>query len=370
MPSDPKKTLSAGSLVEDTQTIAKLQRENKRISAELTKAKTALATATVKLKELITESKRNKELLLLAAKKENEQAATIISLRTELDHVIKREQNAQINALAQITQLQKTLKELQGEKESMRAACEKLDLRLKETDGALVEYRKSDDLFIAALGALRPTLPALANIEQKPVPVIKVLFETILDARQQLEKMSSLEKQLIEEQAKNEATDKLNNQIGRLVEENRLLHEQLEMVSADSNSFAAKAKEANASITSAVEAAVAKTVAEAQQTKLILDDKVSRLETENKSLMEQMKSNNKIAFVSPERVSTLLDDFYGNLRTRLKGLDLQDSEIRLKVGFASLSDTVSGFVIPTAGNTAEIKDSLGEVVLRLGKNES
>ncbi|NTV92026.1 MAG: hypothetical protein HGA72_01730 [Chlorobiaceae bacterium] len=82
-----------------------------------------------------------------------------------------------------------------------------------------------------------------------------------------------------------------------------------------------------------------------------------------------MDSTHKVAFVPPERVSALLDEFYANIRTNLKGLDVHDSEVRLKVGFGSLSAGHTGFVIPTAGNTAEIKDSLGEVVLRLGKKD-
>ncbi|ABL66672.1 coiled-coil domain-containing protein [Chlorobium phaeobacteroides] len=429
MPPERKKPIKPVILPGDAQLVAKLQQDNKRIQEELGKAQEELKSATVKmqtqerarskieaellrlkpasrlldtvtadseglwtgLRSAITEiSKKDaalKEQLQIAEKKESEYQAGTTTLRSELDLVLKREQSGQIKALAQITELQKSLKTAEREhvafaqqaavkeagwtreQDALKDALKKSETRFQATERTLTEYRKSEELFTASLAALHPAVPSLAGVEPKPVSVMKALFQELLEARQQLGRVSALEAQLKEEQAKNAASDKLDSRIGSLVEENRLLQEQLDGLSTDSKLFAEKAKEATATLETAVANAKASASAETEKQRIDLDRKVSKLEAENVSLLQQMDSTHKVAFVPPERVSALLDEFYANIRTNLKGLDVQDSEVRLKVGFGSLSSGHTGFVIPTAGNTAEIKDSLGEVVLRLGKKD-
>lgn len=429
MPPERKKPINPVLLPGDAQLIAKLQQENKRIQEDLVKAQEELKSATVKilaqdrerskieaelvrlkpaspifnsvtpdmeglwtgLRSAITEiSKKDaamKKQLQLAEKKESEHLAATASLRSELDLTVKREQNGQIRALAQITELQKALKKEKSahaalmqqaaikedgwkrERDTLQDALRKSEIRFQEADKTAAEHRKSEELFTASLAALIPVVPTLAGVEPKPVPVMKALLQELLEARRQPGRVSALEEQLKEERAKNAAADKLDSRIGRLIEENRLLQEKLDGVTADSKLFAEKAKEANAMLETAVESARVSASGETEKIRVDFDRKVKRLEVENASLLQQMDSTNKIAFVPPERVSALLDEFYANIRTNLKGLDVQDSEVRLKVGFGSLSEGHTGFVIPTAGNTAEIKDSLGEVMLRLAKKD-
>ncbi len=283
--------------------------------------------------------------------------------RKELDIVIKREQSAQMKALADIETLQQTLKSSRGELDILRKQSdenvllwnkEREDLR-KTLNDLQLERQGSDELLAASIDALRKVVPAVGDVEAKPVPVMNVLLKALLDER-----------------AKNARTEKIDDRIGKLIEENRIQQELLDSLTLDARTFEAQAKTATLKLSETVEKAVAQAKADGELSKATLSKKLEKLEADNGSLMQQMASTKKVAFVAPERVANLLDDFYGKLRTNLKGLDVRDSEVRLKVGFASMgsdSNSQSGFVIPTAGNTAEIKDSLGEVVLRLGRND-
>ena len=286
---------------------------------------------------------------------------TVEASRKELDTVIKREQSVQMKALADIETLQQTLKSSRGELDILRKQSdenvllwnkERDELR-KTVNDLQLERQGSDELVAASIDALRKVVPAVGDVEAKPVPVMNVLL-----------------KALLEERAKNAQTEKIDERIGKLIEENRIQQELLESLTLDARTFEAQAKTATLKLSETVEKAVAQAKADGELSKATLSKKLEKLEADNGSLMQQMASTKKVAFVAPERVANLLDDFYGKLRTNLKGLDVRDSEVRLKVGFASLgseSDSQSGFVIPTAGNTAEIKDSLGELVLQIGR---
>ena len=177
--------------------------------------------------------------------------------------------------------------------------------------------------------------------------------------------LESLEKKLKEIAA----AEQLDLRLGNLIEENRRLQEQLDASSENSKIFENQAREAAKSADQKIASAVAAVTAQAERAREPLSRKVAALEAENSALRTQLESSGKVAAVPPERVSMLLEDFYDKLQGNLKGFAVNDSEIRLKIGFGSLSDNRVGFVIPTAGNTAEIKDSLSEITLRLGKKE-
>lgn len=283
--------------------------------------------------------------------------------RQELDIVIKREQSAQMKALADIETLKQTVTNSRDELDILRKQSDENVLLLnkereelkKRLNDSQLEHQASEELLATSINALRQVVPAVGNVEAKPVPVMNVLLKALLDER-----------------AKNAATEKVDARIGKLIEENRIQQEQLEALALDTKTFEVQAKTATLKLNDAIEKAVAQTKADGELSRSKLSKQLEMLEADNSSLMKQMANDKKVAFVAPERVANLLDDFYGKLRTNLNGLDIRDSEIRLKVGFASLGslpESQSGFVIPTAGNTAEIKDSLGEVVLRLGRND-
>jgi hypothetical protein len=54
-------------------------------------------------------------------------------------------------------------------------------------------------------------------------------------------------------------------------------------------------------------------------------------------------------------------------KLNLKEMDARESEIRLKVGFAGISEKDAGIVVPTAENIDEIRQGLSEVVVRPGR---
>jgi hypothetical protein len=54
-------------------------------------------------------------------------------------------------------------------------------------------------------------------------------------------------------------------------------------------------------------------------------------------------------------------------KLNLKEMDARESEIRLKVGVAGISEKDAGIVVPTAENIDEIRQGLSEVVVRPGR---
>jgi len=333
--------------------ITRLQRENAAMQTQLVKVREELNSVSIKAQ---SDAKASRAQIVELQK-------TVEASRKELDIVIKREQSSQIKALADIEALQQALKSSRSElaiirKQSDENALiwnkEREELK-KALNDTLAERKASDELIAASINALRQVIPAIGDVEAKPVPVMNVLLKAFLDEKQ-----------------KNAATETVDIRIGKLVEENRIQQEQLDSVNLDAKTFETQAKNATLKLNEAIKKAVDQVKSDGELSRTVLEKKLEKLEADNSSLMLQMASTKKIAFVAPERVANLLDDFYGKLRTNLKGLDVRDSEIRLKVGFGSLGslpESQSGFVIPTAGNTAEIKDSLGEVVLRLGRTE-
>lgn len=84
------------------------------------------------------------------------------------------------------------------------------------------------------------------------------------------------------------------------------------------------------------------------------------------SLQAQLAAQGRTPFLSPNHVSSLLDQFHASISQGLSGLSVKESEVRLKVAFGGLSPESGGIMVPTTENLAEIREGLSEVVLKLG----
>lgn len=361
--------------------IRALEVKEKKSEAEAAAAQKAFTV------ELEKSSGRYERSLKILQEEKTEAQQSLESVRNELKAVVAREQNSQIKALAEAAELRETVQKSRlaldalhkkkeeaeslwaKEREGLLRSLEQLQEKKNELATTLLDRQKQDEQFVAALAPLQKVLPALKEVEAKPEPVLRVVLEELLMTRKALGRIADLEKMLEEEKAKSVDAGTLDTRIGRLLEENRSLQEHLDALAENSKIFEKQAVEAAIMIKEKVAAATAAANAQAEQAQKAVARNLAMLETENSSLRVQLESSGKIAFVQPERVSMLLDDFYRTIQKNITGLDVRDSEVRLKVGFGGLAGDEAGFVIPTAGNTQEIKESLGEIVLRLGKKE-
>jgi len=362
--------------------------QEKKIGALEERVKKIEADADAAGNGFAAELKQRSALLERSLKKieqeRDEARQTLDSVRDELKGVVSREQNNQIKALAEITELreaagknrlalealQKKTAETevlwQREREGILRNLEKMQAEKDELAAALLERRQEDEQFAAALASLRDSYPLLEKVEARPEPVLRVLLKELLFG---LSKVAEMEAELAEAEAKVVAAENLDQRIGKLLAENRQLQEQFDSLVANSRIFEQQAVESAKLLKEKVAAAVAEANARADLDRKSIVRNCDVLEAENSSLRAQLESSGKIAFVRPERVSLLLNDFYASIQNAFSGLDVRESEVRLKVGFGGLAEEQAGFVIPTAGNTQEIRDSLGEIVLRLGRKD-
>lgn len=401
--------------------LKKLKQENTVLKKQLSTRETELKTTDQKLSAIQEERRRSAETLVLkdreitALKRQLDEIGTVsanrrefeeklreqqtviqriesqkssledafTSFRKERDMEIKRYQADQVKALAERTALEASLRDvrkeldasasalavntaaLQKERDAQNRFIEQCRAELRKEMQLNAEYRKKDQAFAAILVSLRQSSPVFRETAAEPAEVINVFSRLLSECREKLETVEELEDRLREAQLKTTEADKLDSRIGELIALNRELNEELESREETMKSMERAVSEVDLRIKKEKEEAAGK----AESSILALRKQIDGLKSENESLLSQIEHSGKIAFIPPERVSTMLDTFYSDLKSSMKGMDIRESEIRLKVGFGAVSDKHSGIVIPTAGNTAEIRDSLSEVVVMLGRKE-
>jgi len=169
--------------------------------------------------------------------------------------------------------------------------------------------------------------------------------------------------------ASEQRDERLAVRLNAMVVENRRLAYSTEMVKKDLEKFQELAARAQAEVTAAREE---KEVAvrdhlEAERT-------IKRLQTQNKHLESQLAANNAVlkesgraSFLTADTVSAMISDLADKLSDAMSGLDVKDIELKLKVAFGGAGEK-RGFILPTAENGPEIKDSLNEVVIRFDRS--
>jgi len=309
---------------------------------------------------------------------------TFTAFRKERDLSIKRYQSDQVKALAERTAADASLRDVrkeleasisavatstkawQKERDALKRAVEQCQTGRNKDEQLIDEYQKKEQAFALMLEKLKQSSPAFREAPPEPTEVFKVFAALLTECRSKLETVDELEERLREAQLKTTEADKLDSRIGDLIAMNREISEELESREEAMKSMERAVKEADLRLKKALDDAEGKAENRLRDLRTQIDSQKS----ENELLLSQIEASGRVAFIPPDRVSGMLDTFYGHLKSNMKGLDIRESEIRLKVAFGSVSDKHSGIVIPTAGNTAEIRDSLSEVVVKLGRKET
>ena len=369
-------------LVQKDQTISELRESRKAGSAELQEIRTELEETRRVLQVKKDEGDRLRaELLEKFEREQKASAAELEKAHKELERVNKREQVAQLKALAERTELEgrveKALRELEAlrrqfrEKETLWGReQEKLDkavATLKEEKAALAAQRQADlriqQKFAAALEALGQSIPALAGKTVESKDFGRILKEYFEAGKRRQERIAELEAILDDYRKKLAEAENLDDRIGGLIALNRALQEELEGTLADHQLLEGRIEELQA-----------ETAANAQKELQVACEELERLKTrietlsrENASFMAQLQQEGKIAVLSPERVSMMLNDFQASLQAGMKGVEISEGEVKLKVGIGAVDENSPGFIVPTATNISELSEGLSEISFRFGK---
>lgn len=356
----------------------------KRYESERAKAVTERADIEKKLAAALAAAKKAEKAAAEAGKGEEarkETRAALDALGKELSDVKKRHQSEQVRALAERTEVEKRLKEAlaaaeksekvvadakkerEAEDKRMQKALSALQKENEALTGQLKRRESEEKAFGAEVKKAARSIEAIQKVEAAPLAVLKSLVGVINDLEKRLDEASKAEKELEGEREKSADADRLEQKISGLIELNRDLQEQLDASQSDVESVTRAVAEAKSTLKEAV-----KREAEKGEKRLAaLQKQFSELEAESASLLEQLESEGRTPYLSPKHVSRLIDGFYSELAGNLKELNVQDSELRLKVGFGGISDEKAGLVVPTADNIASVREGLSEIVVHLGR---
>jgi hypothetical protein len=365
-----------------------LERRLEELAARADTSESAAAAASRSLADLQERLAEQETARKILEQERDAASQGLAAAGAQLKAVISREQNNQIKAMAEAAELKELLetgsfelrelrdkqsaaeKNWEKERAALQRSLERAAAERDELAAALAARQHEEEEFARALPSLQEAIPALREVEARPESVLRGVLKELLLARESLGAISALEEKLAAAEEKIIEAHNLDQRLGKLLAENRRLQEERDALAENSEIFATQATAGAELLREKCAAAMKEAEARAAREQEVLRKNLALLETENRSLLTQLQSNGKVAFVGAERVSLLLDDLYTSMESSLKGLDVRESEVRLKVGFAGLSGEEAGFVIPTAGNAQEFKEGLGEIVLRLGRKES
>jgi len=364
--------------------------EQKRQSAEeeTAKARQDLTSAETELTRTRKELEKERNALvaagneLAAFQKEMTAVKKELSLaRKELEKVGKREQAEQLKFLAQRTELEERLASAGREIEELRGKIageetswlkekkeltKSLDTLKREKEGLAIrlqeELRARENL-AAALNALGKAVPDLADQPVESKEFGKALKQYLASCQRLEKRVAELEAILEDDQSKLAEAEGLDSRIGDLISLNRSLQEELDSARENQELLESRIQDLRAEAADQVRGELEA----ARQEMGRLQLRISTLTKENSSLMLQMQQENKIAVLSPERVSIMLNDFQESLQSGMKDVQIRDGEVRLKVGIAAVDEQNAGFIIPSAGNIDNLKEGLSEISFRFGK---
>lgn len=185
------------------------------------------------------------------------------------------------------------------------------------------------------------------------------------DRRQQVSEARAFRGRL---QAAERAAAAADTRLEALLKENQELAAQLGSTAGDLDNAAGAAEEARRKAEQAVADAEAagKRAEEAEGQAKRLQADASRLGERIKIAEAQLAEKNVDPVVPASRVAELVDGFIDQMRGGLSGLEINQGELRLKVGMA-LVDDQPGFVLPTPSSPDATVNSLQEVTLRFDR---
>jgi chromosome segregation ATPase len=327
----------------------------------------------------LTKVRKNAEAELDKVRKNAE--AELDKARQELAKRSNAEQAAQLRALAERAELEERLKASDGEITELRAKLdggEKLWSREREKliksvetltrEKTEIEGRRQAELatrkaLIAALDALARVVPGLADQPVESSEFAQILKDYLAGRRRLEDRIVELERMLEDDHQKLAEADANDARFGGLIALNRSLQEELDGMQAGQQLLEKRLTDLKAEAVSAARQELLETRRELDR----LQGNITTLTKENQSLLGQLQQENRIAVLSPERVSMMLNDFQQSLQTGMKGVEIREGEVKLKIGIAAVDEQNVGFVIPSATNIEQVREGLSEINFRFGK---
>ncbi|MCC5886077.1 MAG: hypothetical protein JJT88_06535 [Gammaproteobacteria bacterium] len=316
-------------------------KEATRLKAEVTTSGKELEKSKGQLQESKDALARSKKDLAESKKELAESKRGLAELQKELVAARKQAQADQVRSLADRGTLEAELKAARETAEELKAG--------------IAEEKKARKAELEAVQAVKKAL------REEKAEVKRLLAEK----QEQLKEVETLNAELEARAALLANAEDLDAKFTALLELNRKLQEELDGARDHLKAQRSRVDESDARVAAAVAKAEKRLTAEKQALETTLEQRLA----DNASLVKQLESAGKTPFLSPEQVSGLLDRFYKGVSRDIAGLDVRESEIRLKVGFAGISPEDGGIVVPTTANIAEVKDGLSEVVLKLGRKD-
>jgi chromosome segregation ATPase len=359
----------------------KATREADSSAKKLEDAKKKLDESTRQLKEITAERDAAVKAREEFEKQISSTGGEAEQLRKELEQLRKRQQSDQVKELAARTELEDKLAEVRAELTSIQSAktdsAKKHEKELESARGAtkvaeserdslavqLERQRVASEGLIEDLVAHRKSVPEIKKAGDDPRAIIASLAELVAELKKRLKDAAKVESELEKEREKSADAEETEGRLTELIAINRKLSEQLDAAKSDAASLTRAAKEAQSDAQNLIK----KEVARFEKEVAALKKQISSQENEVSSLMEQLQTEGRTPYLSPEQVTKMIDSFYSQLSGNLLQMDIRESELKLKVGFGGISDKKAGVVIPTAENVKDIGAGLSEIVIRLGK---
>jgi chromosome segregation ATPase len=161
----------------------------------------------------------------------------------------------------------------------------------------------------------------------------------------------------------------IDQRVSALVAENARLAARLEEIAADSEKLRAAAVKLREQLDEAKKA-VRQGLAESKK----LTRALGKAESESDRLAErlklaeaQLKTKTTTPVLPAKEVARLIDGFVEEIGGGLPGLAVREGEIRLNVAFGKVG-RATGFVVPTADASPEIRKNLHEVSVRFDRS--
>ncbi|WP_028575290.1 hypothetical protein [Desulfonatronovibrio hydrogenovorans] len=364
------------------QDLAKWQKELDSVNKELALAQEELQKNRQRAGELEQGLQKMEQQMvktdqeLASAKKE------LGEVQKELQKTGQRHQAEQLQFLAQKTELEENLAAAQSKAEELhqRLASEKkqwlkeqeklakaLSVQKKENQELVKrhqeELQKAEGL-TSTLKVLGKAIPELTDHPPGSQGFVKAVQDHAAMFQRQMQRIAQLEAELEDDQIKLAEAEGLDSRISGLIELNRSLQDELDNVLQSQGLLQVRIKDVQSE---AVSKARQELEAANSQVKK-LQQTIAALNRENGSLIDQMQQKKLVPVLSPQRVSIMLNELQESLQAGMKGVEIREGEVKLKVGFAADSEQGGGFIIPSASSIAELKDGLSEINIRFGKD--
>jgi len=357
---------------------AELAQARKNAEAELTKDRKKAEAELAEARREVAGERRELDQVRQALAAERQE---LDKARQELAKSGKAEQATQLKALAERTELDERLKAASGEIAELRAklvqgeslwaqereklikSVETLAREKTEIEGRRQAELGSRKALVAALDALARAVPGLADQPVESPEFAKNLQDYLAGRRRLAERIAELEAILEDDRRKLAEAEALDDRIGWLIALNRSLQEELEGIQAGRQLLENRLRELQAEAA----AGARQELLGAQQELDRLRQNIETLTKENQSLLGQLQRENRIAVLSPERVSMMLNDFQESLQAGMKGVEIRNGEVKLKVGIAAVDEQNAGFIIPSATNIEQVREGLSEINFRFGQ---